>query len=59
MFFAADTVIISVEMRPLVDEVNSLKGLTPDFVAIGNCIDAGQVKAAIRAGYDAAINIGT
>jgi len=58
-FFAADTIVISAGMRPLADEVDSLRGAAPEFVAIGNCAAVGQVKAAIRSGYDAAINIGT
>jgi hypothetical protein len=59
LFFPADTVVISVGMRPLEDEVNVLKNAVRDFVAIGNCVSVGQVEKAIRAGYDAAINIGT
>ena len=57
--FPADTVVISVGMKPSADEVETLKNTAPQFVAIGNCASVGQVRAAIRAGYDAAVNIGT
>ena len=58
VFFPADTAVISVGMRPLADEVEALRNTAPEFVVIGNCASVGQVEAAIRAGYDAAINIG-
>jgi len=57
-FFASDTTVISVGMKPLADEVDSLRGAAMVFAAIGNCAAVGQVKEAIRAGYDAAQNIG-
>jgi len=57
-FFSADTTVIAVGMRPLTDVVDSLRGSATEFGAIGNCVAVGQVKATIRSGYDAAINIG-
>ncbi len=53
----ADTVVISVGMRPLKDAAEAFRFSAPEFIPIGNCVKAGQVKDAIRAGYDAAISI--
>jgi 2,4-dienoyl-CoA reductase-like NADH-dependent reductase (Old Yellow Enzyme family)/thioredoxin reductase len=51
----ADTVIISVGMRPRESESETLRCCAPQFIPIGNCVRPGVVKDAIRAGYDAAM----
>ena len=51
----ADNVVISVGMRPLATASEALRDCAPDFIPIGNCVRPGQVKDAIRAGYDAAM----
>jgi 2,4-dienoyl-CoA reductase-like NADH-dependent reductase (Old Yellow Enzyme family)/thioredoxin reductase len=51
----ADTVVISVGMRPRENESETLRFCAPQFIPIGNCVRPGVVKDAIRAGYDAAM----
>jgi len=58
VFFPADTVVISVGLRPLEDTGEPLRYIAPVYRAIGSCVKPGQVKEAIRAGYDAAITLG-
>jgi len=58
VLFHADTIVISVGLAPLYSEAEAMRNTAPEVVAIGNCVSAGTVKEAIRAGYDAAINIG-
>jgi 2,4-dienoyl-CoA reductase-like NADH-dependent reductase (Old Yellow Enzyme family)/thioredoxin reductase len=57
VFFPADSVIISVGMRPLAELGEPFRYIAPIYRPIGNCVKAGQVKEAIRAGYDAAITL--
>ena len=51
----ADSVVISVGMRPLSAAVEALRDCAPEFIPIGNCVRPGVVKDAIRAGFDAAM----
>ena len=51
----ADHVVISVGMKPRTHVVESLRDCAPEFIPIGNCVRPGQIKDAIRAGYDAAM----
>ena len=51
----ADSVVISVGMRPLSAQVEALRDCAPLFIPIGNCVRPGVVKDAIRAGFDAAM----
>jgi len=53
----ADSIIIAAGVKPLSDIVESLRDCATDFVAIGDCKKPKKVFEAIRAGYDAAINI--
>jgi NADPH-dependent 2,4-dienoyl-CoA reductase/sulfur reductase-like enzyme len=53
----ADSVILSVGMRPLSALADSFMGLTSEFVQAGDCIKARTVEEAIREGYFAAINL--
>ncbi len=55
IFLDADTVVIAVGMRPREAAVERLRDCAPEFFPIGNCVAAGQVKNAIRGGFDAAM----
>lgn len=51
----ADTVVLSVGMRPRAEESEALRDCAPVFIPIGNCVRPSQVQAAIRGGFDAAM----
>ncbi len=51
----ADNVVIAAGMRPLSAAAEALRDCAPEFIPIGNCVRPGQVKDAIRAGFDAAM----
>lgn len=51
----ADTIVVSVGMRPLEAQREALRDCAPEFIAVGNVLQAGPVKLAIRAGFDAAM----
>jgi 2,4-dienoyl-CoA reductase-like NADH-dependent reductase (Old Yellow Enzyme family)/thioredoxin reductase len=51
----ADTVVISVGMRPRAAASEALRDCAPIFIPIGNCVRPNQVQAAIRGGFDAAM----
>lgn len=51
----ADTIVVSVGMRPLVAQREALRDCAPEFIPIGSVLQAGPVKLAIRAGFDAAM----
>lgn len=51
----ANTIVVSVGMRPLAAQREALRDLAPEFIPIGNVLQAGPVKLAIRAGFDAAM----
>jgi NADPH-dependent 2,4-dienoyl-CoA reductase/sulfur reductase-like enzyme len=53
----SDTVIISVGMRPLCDEVESLRECAPDFQVIGDSWQPRRVQEAIKMGYDVGMHI--
>lgn len=53
----ADTVILSVGMRPLIEVADALEGPSRDFRMIGDCKKPRQIAEAIREGYDAAMEI--
>ena len=55
LLIPADNVVISVGMRPLTGVSEALRDCAGDFIPIGNCVRPGQVKDAMRAGYDAAM----
>ena len=55
ILLSADTVVISVGMRPLSVAAEALRDCAPEFIPIGNCVRPGIVKDAIRAGFDAAM----
>lgn len=53
----ADSIILSVGMRPLVALADSFMGITDEYAQAGDCIRARTVEEATREGYYAAINL--
>ncbi|MDR0851447.1 MAG: FAD-dependent oxidoreductase [Clostridiales Family XIII bacterium] len=53
----ADTVILSVGMRPLKDEADRYMGLTERYTQIGDCVKARTVEWAVKEGYYAAVTL--
>jgi 2,4-dienoyl-CoA reductase-like NADH-dependent reductase (Old Yellow Enzyme family)/thioredoxin reductase len=53
----ADTVILAVGYSPLTDEAEALRAYAPTFRRIGDCSRVARVFEAVRAGYDAGVNI--
>lgn len=51
----ADTIVISVGMRSMAAQREALRDCAPEFIPIGNVLQAGPVKLAIRGGFDAAM----
>ena len=51
----ADTVILAVGMRARTALAESFRECAPQVMDIGNCMKPGQVKEAIRSGFDAAM----
>lgn len=54
---AADTVIVAAGMRARQDEAMSFAGCAPMWEEIGDCIQAANVRNAVRTGYDVANRI--
>jgi 2,4-dienoyl-CoA reductase-like NADH-dependent reductase (Old Yellow Enzyme family)/thioredoxin reductase len=55
--YGADIVILAAGYTALTDEAEALRGSAPEFRAIGDCVKAGRICAAVRAGYDAGLFI--
>jgi 2,4-dienoyl-CoA reductase (NADPH2) len=53
----ADNVVVAVGLRPRWEETDALRPLVRDFVAIGDCLRVGKIGTAVRAGYDAAMDL--
>ena len=53
--FPADTVILAVGMKAREGLAESFRECAPQVLDIGNCVKPGQVKEAIRSGFDAAM----
>lgn len=53
----ADNVVVAVGLRPRYEETDALRSLVRDFVAIGDCLRVGKIGTAVRAGYDAAMDL--
>lgn len=51
----AETIVLSMGMRSLIAEREALRDCAPEFIPIGNVLQVGPVKLAIRAGFDAAM----
>ena len=56
-FVEADVVVMSSGMRPRSDLAESFHMTAPDFAAIGDCVEAKNVRTATRMAYDAAVRI--
>jgi NADPH-dependent 2,4-dienoyl-CoA reductase/sulfur reductase-like enzyme len=55
--YEADTVILSVGMKADAGQVDSLRGLVPEFYAIGDGKRARRLMQATAEGYDAAVDL--
>jgi pyruvate/2-oxoglutarate dehydrogenase complex dihydrolipoamide dehydrogenase (E3) component len=55
--FEADTVVLAVGLRSRSGVVDALRGIVPEFTAIGDCVKPKRVLEAVRTGYDAAMAI--
>ena len=53
----ADTVLLSVGMKPLTELADSFRETTLDFFRIGDCEQAGDILNASRTAFDAALQI--
>lgn len=53
----ADTVILAAGMVPRKEQAELFRPLADEFFPIGDCVKAGNVGAAVRTGYDSAIQI--
>jgi 2,4-dienoyl-CoA reductase-like NADH-dependent reductase (Old Yellow Enzyme family)/thioredoxin reductase len=56
-FFKADTVILATGMRPLSEKVEALRDAAPEFYSIGDCVSPKKILAAVRSGYNVAMDI--
>jgi pyruvate/2-oxoglutarate dehydrogenase complex dihydrolipoamide dehydrogenase (E3) component len=56
--FEADDVVIAVGLKPLAAEAGELTALVPASYIVGDAGRAANVMRAVRAGYDAAVDIG-
>lgn len=50
---AADSVVLALGSRPRLAESDAWRQVAPIFRAVGDCIDASNVRHAVRTGYDA------
>jgi 2,4-dienoyl-CoA reductase-like NADH-dependent reductase (Old Yellow Enzyme family)/thioredoxin reductase len=55
--YEADTIITAVGMKPRTITVDSLRGMAPEFTAIGDCVKARRILQAVRTGYDAGMAV--
>lgn len=51
----ADLIVLAAGMKPLIDEAENFREIAPCFRAVGDCVEANNVRTATRTGYDAAI----
>ncbi|MDR0838950.1 MAG: hypothetical protein LBN99_04835, partial [Oscillospiraceae bacterium] len=56
--FEADTVIYAVGQAPLWHEADELKFCAPEFHQLGDCLTPKNIRAATKAAFFAASNIG-
>ena len=54
----ADQVIAALGVSARSDEVDALRGLVKETYVIGDCLKPSKIMAAVRGGYDAAMQIG-
>lgn len=53
----ADTVVLAVGSKALLNEADAYRDVAPEFIYIGDCVQAKNVRHAIRTGYDAAARL--
>lgn len=53
----ADSVVLAVGMSPRNEPAELFRDTAPYFMTVGDCIRAGNVRAAVRTAYDAAIQL--
>ncbi len=51
--FSADTVVLAAGMKARTELAYSFRECAPQVIQVGNCIRPGQVKEAVRSGFDA------
>lgn len=54
---SADAVILAAGMKPRTAQADAFAGISPIYLAIGDCVKARTVEMAVREGYFAGINI--
>ncbi|MDD7408436.1 MAG: FAD-dependent oxidoreductase [Anaerovoracaceae bacterium] len=52
-----DSVLCALGLKPNTDVVEELRGLTPQFASIGNCVKPDTITHAVYQGYHAALDI--
>ena len=53
----ADSVVIAVGMKSRLAQAEALRPLVREFIPIGDCTKPGKIMNAVRAGYDAAMDL--
>jgi pyruvate/2-oxoglutarate dehydrogenase complex dihydrolipoamide dehydrogenase (E3) component len=53
----ADTVILAAGMVPQAAQAEQFRMLGEEFFPVGDCVKAGNVRTAVRTGYDSAIQL--
>ena len=56
-FVPADAVVMAAGMRPRQELAESFRMTAPDFMPIGDCVTARNVRTATRMAFDAAVRI--
>ncbi|MGI5971081.1 MAG: FAD-dependent oxidoreductase [Oscillospiraceae bacterium] len=55
--FKADTIIVAMGLAPRSAEADTLLGIVPETILIGDCSKPAKIMQAIHAGYNAAVNL--
>ena len=56
-FIEADTVIIAVGTKPLVNEREKFKDVAFDVISVGDCVEASSIVHAVHTGFDAGLTL--
>ena len=56
-FLEADTVIIAVGTKPLVNEREKFKDVAFDVISVGDCVKASSIVHAVHTGFDAGLTL--
>jgi pyruvate/2-oxoglutarate dehydrogenase complex dihydrolipoamide dehydrogenase (E3) component len=57
VLYQADTVVCAVGQKALTQVVDQLRGTAPEFYSIGDCVKVHNITEAVKAGYDAAMDL--